>query len=254
VPALVVHAALQLKSPNGVSYADRIDQVKTEKQLSDVFQDLIGAVPLGSRLFGGLNPVHTRGPMQVHVAFAERYRRKPYPYPMASGVDNELFTRRGGLFFGIAHLLDYTAPYDRMLYRFADFNAGQFASRNAAFQKALTSASGVPLATDGALVAHAEDQQAGSTELAARVVGRRIGLDDGDVRRALDRQRSADFEKTTLYEKTFDLADRFDGRPLPRAVVPDIDLQGPKITRHLTTAWYANSVDARYRRCLAGPG
>ncbi len=137
-----------------------------------------------------------------------------------------------------------------MLYRFADFNAGQYASRNAAFQKALTSASGVPLVADGALIAHADDQQAGATELAARVVGRRVGLDDGDVHRALERQRASDFERTALDERVFAMAERDEGRPLPRAVVPDIDLQGPKITRHLTTAWYASRVDGRYRRCL----
>ncbi len=250
VPAMVVHAALQIRSSNGASYADRIDAAKTEKQLSDVFEDLIGAVPLGSRLFDGLNPVHTRGPMQVQVAFAKRYVRKPYPYPVAKSLGDELFTRRGGVFFGIAHLLDYPAPYDKPLYRFADFNAGQYASRNAAFQAALTKVSGIPLAADGALVAHADDAQAGSTELAARVIARRIGLDDGDVRRALDRENTADFERTTLYGQVFTLADRFDGRPMARAVVPDISLAGPKITRHLTTAWYANSVDARYRRCL----
>lgn len=253
VPALAVHAALQLKSPDGRSYADRIDVVKTEKQLSDVFQDLISAVPLGKRLFGGLDPIRTRGPMQVNVSFVERYAGRPYPYPVKGSLADELFTRRGGLFFGIAHLLDYPAPYgDRYLYRFADFNAGQYASRNAAFQNAVSQASGIPLVADGALVAHGDEaQQGGSTELAARVVARRVQLSDADVRRALELGRSKAFEHTPLYERVFAIADRYEGRPVQRAVIPLIDLQGPKIRRPLTTQWYANSVDARFKRCLA---
>lgn len=250
VPVLVVHAALQLNSSDGHSYAERIDAVRTEKQLSDIFRDLIGRVPLGNRLFAGLNPIRTRGPMQVNVAFAERYATRPYPYPVKVSIADELFTRRGGLFFGIAHLLGYPAHYDRDLFRFADFNAGQYASRNAAFQNALSHVSGIPLVTDGALISHADDGQPGSTELAARVAARRLSLSDADVRRALEMGRSEDFEKTALYEQVFDLADRYDGRPTPRATLPRIDLQGPKITRHLTTEWYANSVDARFKRCV----
>jgi hypothetical protein len=37
-------------------------------------------------------------------------------------------------------------------------------------------------------------------------------------------------------------------------VVPRIALQSPKITRKLTTEWFANRVDERLRRCLAASG
>jgi hypothetical protein len=49
----------------------------------------------------------------------------------------------------------------------------------------------------------------------------------------------------------FALAGQAGGRPLPRAVVPQIRLEGPKISRKLTTDWYARRVDERFRRCLA---
>lgn len=250
VPALVVHTALRLDSPDGRSYAARIDSVRTEKQLSDVFQDLMRALPLGSTLFGGLNPIRTRGPMQVNVAFVRRYTKHPYPYPVRTDIEDELFTRRGGLFFGVAHLLDYQAPYDRFLYRFADFNAGQYASRNAAFQNAVSEVSGIPLVPDGALIAHDDEAKAGSTELATRAAARHLDLGEGEVHRALEQGRSEAFERTELYGRVFAQADRLAGHAMPRAIVPQIELQGPKISRPLTTRWYANSVDARFRRCL----
>jgi hypothetical protein len=37
---------------------------------------------------------------------------------------------------------------------------------------------------------------------------------------------------------------------MPRAVLPEIDLRSPKITRKLTTAWFASRVQERYQRCV----
>ena len=145
VPKVAVRAALALTSPDGRSYAERIDAVKTERQLSEIFEDFIGMVPMGKTFFASRNPVRTGGPMQVSIAFAEaQVQTRRYPYPMRDSVRHEVFTRRGGLYFGTAHLLAYDAPYDKLLYRFADFNAGRYASRNAAFQNALSVASGLP--------------------------------------------------------------------------------------------------------------
>jgi hypothetical protein len=254
---LLVRAALQLSSPNGKRYSERIDSARTERQLSEIFEDFIGMAPMGRQLFGSYNPVRTGGPMQVSIEFAERHvQGRPYPYPLDGGVRHEVFTRRGGLYFGIAHLLDYPAAYDRPLYRFADFNAGQHASRNAALQNAITVASGVPLVTDGDLVRKdgERERSPGSTEVAARVLGERLGMSDSAIARDLDRGDEADLASTRLYERVFALADRTEGRPVPRAVLPQIDLKSPKITRKLTTAWFANRVEERYQRCLARVG
>ncbi|MGZ9058878.1 MAG: DUF1615 family protein [Burkholderiaceae bacterium] len=38
---------------------------------------------------------------------------------------------------------------------------------------------------------------------------------------------------------------------MPRAVLPNIKLKSPKITRNLTTEWFARRVDDRYQRCVA---
>ena len=252
VPRIVVHTALELKSPTGRSYGDRIDSARTERDLSDIFEDFIGAMPLGRTLFAERNPIRTRGPMQVNLAFAEQYAAvKPYPYPVKVSIADEVFTRRGSLYFGTAHLLAYPASYDAYLYRFADFNAGQYASRNAAFQSALSSATGIPVTPDGALLPHdADAKSAGATELAARALGKRLNMGDSAIRAALERGKTADFEGTQLYQRVFALADQAQGHPLPRALVPRIQLHGPKISRRLTTEWYARRVDQRFERCL----
>ncbi|MHB8476132.1 MAG: DUF1615 domain-containing protein [Steroidobacteraceae bacterium] len=252
VPRIVVRTALQLKSPTGRSYAERIDRASTEKNLSDIYEDFIGAIPLGRTLFAERNPIRTRGPMQVNVAFAERFATaKPYPYPVKTSIADEVFTRRGSLYFGTAHLLAYPAPYNGYLYRFADFNAGQYASRNAAFQSAVSSASGIALTPDGALLPHdADPRAAGSTELALRALGKRLNMGDGAIHDALEQGKTADFERTPLYQRVFALAAQARGRPSPPALLPRIELHGPKIARRLTTEWYARRVEQRFNRCL----
>ena len=82
VPKFAVLAALRLPSSNGKSYSDRIDAVTTEKQLSEIFEDFIGMVPLGKTFLASRNPVRTGGPMQVSIAFAEAHAAaNRYPTP-----------------------------------------------------------------------------------------------------------------------------------------------------------------------------
>jgi hypothetical protein len=46
VPWMLVRGALELKSPTGRTYSDRIDHARTEKDLSDIYADFIDSVPL----------------------------------------------------------------------------------------------------------------------------------------------------------------------------------------------------------------
>jgi hypothetical protein len=253
LPLVLVHAALGLKSSDGRTYRARVRAAKTERQLSDVYEDFIGRVPLGQRLFASWNPIRTRGPMQVNVAFAERFETvKPYPYHNPRrDLRDELFTRRASIYFGIAHLLDYQAPYDSYLYRFADYNAGQYASRNAAFQRAASVVAGRAVAADGALLpTDPKAKNAGSTERLLLAIAGKLRLSDSSIHEALEQGTEESFERTALYRRVFTLADRKSGRRLPRAVLPRIRLQGPKIVRPLTTAWYARRVNGRFERCL----
>ncbi|MCE9944176.1 DUF1615 domain-containing protein [Aeromonas rivipollensis] len=248
IPEFVVRTALSIKSPTGKSYAARIDALRTEREMSEIFEDMIGAVPMGKQLFGNLNPVRTGGPMQVSVAFAEANARG-YPYPVKESIRHEVFTRRGGIWFGTKHIFGYPADYPDTLYRFADFNAGWYASRNAAFQAAVSRVSGKPLALDGDLVRYDSDLP-GKTELAVHSIASRVNMSKQAIHQSLLKGDSSDFAQTDLYHRVFTLADKQAGKRQPRAVLPGIQLKSPKITRNLTTAWFAKRVDDREQACV----
>ena len=252
VPGVLVDAALALKSADGRSYRARLASVRTERQLSDMFEDFVGMVPLGKNLFGRFNPVQTGGPMQVSVNFA-RAHADAYPYPVRKSIRNEVFSRRGGMYFGIMHLLGFPVDYPRPIYLFADYNAGWYASRNAAFQHAVSLLTGIPLQLDGDLIAYSSSEP-GQTERALRTLRGQLHLGDRAIRDALEQGETRDFRETGLYQRVFALADRKEHAMLPRVMLPGITLHSPKLTHRLTTAWFARQVDARYRRCLAGPG
>lgn len=248
IPPLLVHAALRINSPNGKSYSERLDNVQTEGQLSAIFDDFLTMVPMGQKLFGSFNPVRTGGTMQVSVAFAEKHT-DGYPWKIAGTVRQEVFTRRGGLWFGTYHLLNYPANYTQPLYRFADYNAGWYASRNAAFQSAVSKATGIKLALDGDLILYTSDEPS-STEMAVRKLSTSLDMSDSEIRRALQKGDSLAFENTRLYKQVFVIAEKKAGQPLAREILPGIALESPKITRNLTTAWFAKRVDDRRASCM----
>jgi hypothetical protein len=254
IPALLVSAALSKNSPDGKSYNERIDALKTEKQVNTLFEDMTGELPFGRQLFADYNPVRTGGPMQVSVDFAIQHaRERDYPYPVDKKLRDEVFTRRGGVYFGSAILLDYPAPYDAIVYRFADFNAGRYSSRNAAFQLALGKITSRPLAPDGDLLRYDHGQPAtvpSSVEEAAIGIAGKLDMSRPQIRRDLLLEKTPAFSRSPLYTRVFQLAEG-QGRPLARQAMPQIDLKSPKITRKLTTEWFAKRVEGRYRSCLA---
>ncbi|UFH49915.1 DUF1615 domain-containing protein [Pseudomonas sp. KNUC1026] len=249
VPGFLVDAALSLRSSTGTTYAQRIAKVRTERELSDVFDDFIAMAPLGQQLFGRFNPVHTGGPMQVAVAFAEQ-NASGYPYSRSGTIRQAVFSRQGGVYFGTAHLLGYHTDYPKPIYRFADYNAGHYASRNAAFQAALNRLVKVRLALDGDLINYGSTEP-GQTELAVRSLGSRLDMSNSAIYSELRQGNEQGFEKTHVYKRVFELADQVARQTVPRAILPGITLESPKITRHLTTAWFAQRVDERRARCMA---
>ncbi|GHD79255.1 DUF1615 domain-containing protein [Vogesella fluminis] len=254
IPLPLVKAALLKPSPTGESYKSRIDSLRTEREMNDLFEDMAAEAGKLDLPVGMKNPINTVGSMQVSVAFAQSHVRAwPYPYRYQGSLRNEAFSRRGGIYFGTANLLHYPAGYRDMIYRFADFNAGRYSSRNAAFQLAVAQLSGRKLVPDGDLLRYRDglpSGEASSTERALYRMSQRLGLSDSAILHDLKQEKNSSFSQSTLYQKVMALADQQQGRKVAREAFPQIRLNSPKITRKLTTEWFAKRVGWRYDNCL----
>ena len=256
----------------GESYMTRIRAAKTERDLDMTYRSIVDDAGKRSSLSllvqSGLlnqmiedrNDINTIGSMQVSVRFALVKAREGRYLPMnladVYAVRDDLYTRHGGMYYGVMQLLGYESGYNRKIYRFADYNAGRYASRNAAFQKLISVLSKIKLATDGDLLLYNKDQQAlakvSGTETAVRAVIKKFKLDIDDKRLRADliKEKSADFPATQTYLQLRDLYARSTKQPVVFAEIPSIELNSPKIRHHMTTQIFAESVDKRYQKCL----
>ena len=249
------------------SYLTLIRAAKTERDLDLVFRNmtfflfrqfastrLLSAPPLARRV-DAINPVSTLGSMQVSIAYAisEVERAKGTPLGMAAiwKLRDELYTRAGGVTYGTRMLLGYRAAYPSRLYVFADYNAGRYASRNAAFQHMVAELSGTALALDGDLLAYegvAPKPDPSATETALR--GLKLGLDDKAIRADLAKGKSYDFRHTESYARVAAAYAKKTGRKPPYAMLPQIRLKSPKIRHGMTTEIFARAVMRHYERCM----
>lgn len=254
IPHWMVEKGLDTKSSDGRSYRARIATLKTESEVSRLFEDINAAVPDLARAYAEYNPVNTGGAMQVSIAFAEDHARQhAYPWGRPGSVRREVFTRRGGLYFGVAMLLDYSAPYPTPVYRFADYNAGRFSSRNAAFQLATAQVSGVSLVPDGDLLIYqlGKPQPAVSnTERALQRIAAQLRMNAAEIRRDLLLEKSETFAASPLWQRLYGLADAQAGQGVPRVAMPQIAVNSAKFRRTLTTQGYASQVEGRWNGCM----
>jgi len=249
------------------SYLALIRAAKTERDLDLVFRNmafflfrhfastrLLSAPPLARRV-DAINPVGTLGSMQVSIAYAiaEVERAKGTRLGMAAiwKLRDELYTRAGGVTYGTRMLLGYRAAYPSRLYVFADYNAGRYASRNAAFQHMVAELSGAALALDGDLLAYEGDApkpEPSATEQALR--GLKLGLDETQIRADLAKGKAYEFRDTESYSRVAAAYEKKTGRKPPYATLPQITLKSPKIRHAMTTESFARAVMRRYERCM----
>jgi len=259
---LAVNRILQMQVPGEKqTFGKRISKLKRESELDRFFRDIEAAVrrqhpfsmaigSLVTKLMGkgwleDFNPVTTAGSMQVKVTYAKEL----------DGLDGRpdaevrelLYTRRVGVRAGTARLLDYEAGYDDVIYRFADYNAGVYSSRNAAFQSVLS------VVPDGDLLAYAPDgdpkDEMTSSLRAMIAFGEKRGISENEVRRAAREEKTRDFEDTAIWK-----AVRNRGTEPPYARVPQVTLESPKLSTRRSTEWFARNVKRRFEACRQRSG
>ncbi|HEX7928588.1 MAG TPA: DUF1615 family protein, partial [bacterium] len=181
------------------------------------------------------DPVHTIGPMQVDFNKAFKMAKKRgEPIASAYAMKRLLFepdtAMERGLKEGVYLLWinyhfyrDVLPPEEAVFYTAADYNAGEFSSRNAAFQDRLSLLSGRKLTLDGDLLMYTKDGQAESTrsqteEAAAMVL--QSGLSPSAVRRDLMYEKEESFALTATNKKVCELYEAKTKNPCTPARLP----------------------------------
>lgn len=254
------------------TFGQRLKKVRTERDLDLVFRDMLRyyeteypatytLVDLASAVSGrgdleSLNPITTAGSMQVSVGWSLEHAREESDGDLDEwAVRDQLYTRGGGVHFGTARLLGFEASYDDPIYRFADFNAGFYASRNAAVQEQLGALVNRKLALDGDLLAYDKNGKPSSQDsntLKAFVAFRERfapWISERALRRDLLKEKTRDFEDTDSWRALKATYEKRTGKNPAYARLPEVTLHSPKLRKGRTTAWFAKAVDARYERC-----
>jgi hypothetical protein len=267
-PAL--ETLLSGKAPgSSQTFNQRINKLRTERDLDRFFRDISAtykeslpgtyaiasaiSLILGKGSLQNLNPVTTAGSMQVKISYARELDE--FKSMSDEQLREYLYTRMGGIRVGTSRLIDYPASYDDLIYRFADFNVGMYASRNAAFQALLRDLTARDLALDGDLLAYSEDGEAKAIETqtlkALLAFGEKYDLSAWTIRRDVKKEKSEEFESTESWEKVRETWEAKKGRKPPYARVPEVELASPKLIRNRSTSWFANRVKQRYLSCRA---
>lgn len=246
----------------------QLEAVKTERELDQLYREIfvfytkkynVNLLTTAAKIIArqdlaeSFNPVRTLGSMQVHIRYAKEHSRS------GGGINkirDDIYTQYGGLYYGIHRLMSYPANYNKPIYRFADYNSGMYSSRNASFQQALNKLSGEKVDLDGDLLSYDKDgdalSKATSTEelLNKFSVEKQLNLSAGQIRRDLLKEKDQDFENTEIYQKVKQLYKEKFNKELPYAIMPQVVISGPKLSRDYNTNWFASRVNQRYTRCI----
>lgn len=249
------------------NYYKQISKVKNEQQLDVLYREIfdymskhyhVSALTGAAKLVGQdfsekMNPITTLGSMQVHINYALSNKRSSMS---TNELRDDLYTQYGGLYYGIHRLMMYPASYDKAIYRFADFNSGMYSSRNAALQKRVNTLMDSNLLLDGDLLSYDKNEKplpsTSTTENAinALFIKYKILITPRQLRSDLKKEKDQDFENTQTYIAINKLYKEKKGKTPVYAIMPEVVISGPKLSRDYNTNWYASRVNGRYETCM----
>ncbi|WP_197457554.1 DUF1615 domain-containing protein [Snodgrassella sp. CFCC 13594] len=253
------------------SFIKQMASVKTEQQLDVIYRQIYEYVTkqfyavqlanaakfMGEDIGERMNPITTIGSMQVQVQYALEHQRNKME---VNELRDYLYTQEGGLYYGIHRLMKYPAAYDKSIYRFADYNSGMYSSRNAAFQQDLNKLSGSQLPLDGDMLLYNKDGSIqtlpSQTETVINQVSadHNLGLKADQIHKDLVVEKQPEFEQTATYQKIAALYEAQFGKKPVYAIMPQVVISGPKLSRDFNTNWYASNVNRRYENCMRRAG
>jgi hypothetical protein len=254
------------------SFLVQMRSVKTEQQLDLIYRQIFAYVAkqfyadsianaaakfMGKDLGEENNPITTIGSMQVSVKYARQYQRDR---ASVNELRDYMYTREGGLYYGIHRLMKYPANYDNAQYRFADYNSGMYSSRNAAFQQDIKKLLNLNMPLDGDLLLYDKDDNAQSMPSQTETALNQLFADHGmamkpeQIRGDLLKEKQAEFENTPTYHNVITLYKRQFGKNPPYAIMPQVVISGPKLSKDYNTNWYASNVTRRYDTCMRRSG
>lgn len=247
------------------NFIKQIKAVKTERELDELYRKMfayfgdtykVGVVNDTAKLLGKgidekLNPITTLGSMQVHISYAKAHRRANMN---DDALRDDLYSQYGGLYYGIHRLMLYQADYDDPLYRFADYNSGMYSSRNAAFQSQIATLSKQKLVLDGDLLLYSGGKvktDLSQTEQALIMLSQSLPqLNAKQIRQDLKKEKTQAFEQTITYQTIKDDYGKKTGKYPDYAIMPEVAILGPKLSKTYNTNWFATRVNKRYQTCL----
>jgi len=214
------------------NYLSRMRRVQTERQLDELYREIfdymsqhyhVSALTGAAKLVGQdvgekMNPITTLGSMQVHIGYAKAHKRQ------------------GG--------------------SIAELRTDLYSQYNAAFQSMLNDLTEAELSLDGDLLLYNKDGSVRSAkseserELINVFAQNNVLVTPRQIRSDLKKEKEKDFEETATYRAVTKLYEEKTGKKAFYAMMPQVVISGPKLSRDYNTNWFASRVNGRYETCM----